>query len=59
MKEKTPKGRVPLDWSRLLGFDQAPAADRDGQPIGRRAKLARLGSRVSVKPGDKQNKPAS
>jgi len=58
MQEKTSKRRVQLDWSRLLGFDQAPAPDRECDPTRRRVRLARLGSRVSVKPGVKENMPS-
>ncbi len=52
MQEKISKGPVRLDWSRLLGFDQAPVK-RESDPASRRVRLARLGSRVSIKPGEK------
>ena len=42
---------VPLDWSRLLGFDQAcPKAPADGSPAPR-VRLARVGVKVGAKPG--------
>jgi hypothetical protein len=44
--------RVRLDWSRLLGFDQVSAC-REDDPTRHRVRLARLGSRIGTKPGQK------
>ena len=38
---------IELDWSRLLGFDQAA---RVGEPAARRLHLARVGVKVGGKP---------
>jgi hypothetical protein len=43
--------RVPLDWSRLLGFDQASAAGPDAGSSAPRVRLARVGVKVGAKPG--------
>jgi hypothetical protein len=56
--KKTAGGHSKLDWSRLLGFDQAcgssaPAGDRKAH----RVRLARVGVKVGAKPGVK-NRPA-
>jgi len=47
--------KVPLDWSRLLGFDQACAAGPDGGSGAPRVRLARVGVKVGAKPGLKPN----
>lgn len=49
-----PASRISLDWSKLLGFDQAARSEdrRDGAPPARRpaAGLGRLGGKVGNKP---------
>jgi hypothetical protein len=50
--------RVTLDWSRLLGFDQAERAACEGAPIARRARAGSLGKKLGVKPGGKPKRPA-
>jgi hypothetical protein len=47
-------GRVKLDWTRLLGFDQA--AERTGDAA--RVRLARVGSKVGTKVGGKPKQRA-
>lgn len=52
--------RVSLDWSRLLGFDQADKAVRRARPAAgkgpaSRLRLASLGSKVGVKEGVKRS----
>jgi hypothetical protein len=54
VKEKAAKVRIRLDWTRLLGFDQAPAPDGGSDPALRRARLTRLGSKIGGKPGLKK-----
>ncbi|HEY8155841.1 MAG TPA: hypothetical protein VII72_17050 [Myxococcota bacterium] len=53
MKEISTKVRAPirLDWSRLLGFDQAPAPDSGSHPALRRIQLAKVGAKIGGKPG--------
>jgi len=51
MREKTARVRVKLDWSRLLGFDQAPVPDATSDRVRSRARLANLGAKVGGKPG--------
>ena len=53
MQKKTAKVRVKLDWSRLLGFDQAPAPDCASDGARSRAQLANLGAKLGGKPGVK------
>lgn len=43
---KASTGSIVLDWSRMLGFDQAPQAAPS-----RRVRLARLGAKVGAKQG--------
>jgi hypothetical protein len=45
---QTPK--VKLDWSRLLGFDQAPPADIEAVRLGN-PRLVKLGSKIGQKSG--------
>jgi len=49
-----PTSKIKLDWSKLLGFDQAPRveAKREGARPTTPA-LAKLGSKVGVKVGGK------
>jgi hypothetical protein len=50
---KPSKGaRVSLDWSRLLGFDQATRIAGE-EPIPRRARRVSLGSQIGGKVGTK------
>jgi hypothetical protein len=42
--------KVKLDWSRLLGFDQAPPADIAAARLGN-ASLVKVGSKVGAKQG--------
>jgi hypothetical protein len=51
-REAKPGHKVPLDWSRLLGFDQATPVPGAGAP---RVRLARVGVKVGAKPGLKPN----
>ena len=46
---ETKPSRVQLDWSRLLGFDQADAGA--GGASDRRLRLARVGTKIGGKPG--------
>jgi hypothetical protein len=41
--------RVPLDWSRLLGFDQV-GAGAPGDAAARRARLTKVGIKIGGKP---------
>jgi hypothetical protein len=45
---QTPK--VKLDWSRLLGFDQAPPADIEAVRLGN-PRLVKIGSKFGQKAG--------
>jgi hypothetical protein len=45
---QTPK--VKLDWSRLLGFDQAPPADIEAVRLGN-PRLVKIGSKFGRKAG--------
>ena len=48
------KPRIRLDWSRLLGFDQADASEREINTGKLRAqRLAKLGTKLGTKPGVK------
>jgi hypothetical protein len=48
----TRTSKVKLDWSRLLGFDQAASAcDDAGAMRIDDPRLARLGSKIGPKPG--------
>lgn len=47
-REAKPGHKVPLDWSRLLGFDQAGPTRGSDAP---RVRLARVGVKVGAKPG--------
>ncbi len=51
MQKNTAKVRVKLDWSRLLGFDQAPVPDGANDRTRIRTRLAYLGAKVGGKPG--------
>ena len=42
--------KVKLDWSRLLGFDQAPPADIEAARLGN-ARLVKVGAKVGAKQG--------
>jgi hypothetical protein len=55
MTKKISGGRVKLDRSRLLGFDQAGEAARGQDPKARPLRLAKVGAKVGGKPGVKQN----
>ena len=44
--------KVKLDWSRLLGFDQAASASDDAGAMRLNdPRLAKLGSKIGPKPG--------
>lgn len=45
--------RIQLDWSRLLGFDQAPTGAQGDASSIRDPRLAKVGQKVGVKPGVK------
>jgi hypothetical protein len=45
--------RVTLDWSRMLGFDQAGRPACEGTPSARNARLASISTKVGGKPGTK------
>ena len=51
MQNHKTKIRVKLDWSRLLGFDQAPVSDGANDRTRLRTRLAYLGAKVGGKPG--------
>ena len=42
--------KVKLDWSRLLGFDQAPPADIEAVRLGN-PRLVKIGSKFGQKTG--------
>ena len=46
-----PDPKVRLDWSRLLGFDQAPLVVDDAPVRLNDPRLARLGAKFGNKPG--------
>jgi hypothetical protein len=45
-----PTPKVKLDWSRLLGFDQAPPADIEAVRLGT-PRLVKIGSKFGRKTG--------
>ena len=49
---EAPTPKVKLDWSRLLGFDQAGSAGEDGEAtwLGK-SRLGRIGVKLGPKPG--------
>jgi hypothetical protein len=51
--KKISGGRVKIDRSRLLGFDQASEAPRAQDPKARPLRLAKVGAKVGGKPGVK------
>lgn len=46
-----PNPQIKLDWSRLLGFDQAAAGPKDGPVQLADPRLVRLGAKLGNKPG--------
>jgi hypothetical protein len=46
-----PNPQIKLDWSRLLGFDQAAAGPKDGPVQLADPRLVRLGAKFGNKPG--------
>jgi hypothetical protein len=46
-----PSSKIKLDWSKLLGFDQATRVEGQAEAV--RSTLAKLGSKVGGKIGNK------
>ena len=54
MSNQKPTGKINLDWSKLLGFDQATRVEDKAEDVQKRVlSLAKVGGKVGSKPGVK------
>jgi hypothetical protein len=55
--EKSAKGVLRLDWSRMLGFDQVGQGARAREHARKHVRLAKVGAKTGAKPGLKVVRP--